>query len=139
MWAGGSTRYYHRRDMRPERMRDGVVYRELRDSFSRYFPAWSDVRFSHAYGGCVDVTRDLVPHFGSRGPGMFHGYGYCGNGIAAAHLGGKVLRDLVLDRHTEYSTSALVGGPEPTFPPEPLAFCGVRLTSRLTRLREVWP
>jgi glycine/D-amino acid oxidase-like deaminating enzyme len=136
MWAGGSTRYFHRRDMRPERMRDGTVYRELRDSFHSYFPAWSDVRFRYAYGGCVDVTRDFMPHFGSRGPGLFHGYGYCGNGIAAAHLGGKVLRDLVLGRHTEYSTSPLVGRRERAFPPEPFAFCGARLTSRLTRRRE---
>jgi glycine/D-amino acid oxidase-like deaminating enzyme len=136
MWAGGSPRYFRRRDMRPARMRNDAVYRELRDSFRRYFPAWSDVRFGYAYGGCVDVTRDLVPHFGSRGPGLFHGYGYCGNGIAASHLGGKVLRDLVLGRHTEFSTSVLVGGPEPAFPPEPVAFCGARLTSRLIQRRE---
>lgn len=139
MWAGGAVRYFPRRDMRIGRMHGATAYRELRRSFKRSFPMWSDVRFQYAYGGCVDVTRDLVPHFGSHRPGVWHGYGYCGNGIAAAHLGGKVLRDLVLGRETEYSALPLVDGREPPFPPEPFAFCGARAATRLVRWRESRP
>jgi glycine/D-amino acid oxidase-like deaminating enzyme len=136
MWAGGAVRYFPGRDMRAGRMRGAARYRELRRSFVRSFPMWSDVRFEYAYGGCVDVTRDLVPHFGSHRPGLWHGYGYCGNGIAAAHLGAKVLRDLVLDRDSEYTALPLVDGREPAFPPEPFAFCGARAAAQLIRWKE---
>jgi glycine/D-amino acid oxidase-like deaminating enzyme len=136
LWAGGSPRYFHGHDMAARRMRHERAYRELRACFGTWFPMWSDVRFRYAYGGCVDVTRDLVPHFGCHQPGRWHGYGYCGNGIAAAHLGGKVLRDLVLGRRTEYTELPFVAGREPVFPPEPLAFCGARMASGLTRWRE---
>lgn len=136
LWAGGTPRYYYGRDMRPDRMRNPAAFRELRASFARYFPEWRDVRFSHAYGGCVDVTRDFVPHFGAVSPGLYYGYGYCGNGIAATHMGGKVLRDLVLGEKTEYTGLPFVDGQEPSFPPEPLLFPGVRGASRLIEWRE---
>ncbi|MEV1320203.1 FAD-binding oxidoreductase [Micromonospora arborensis] len=136
MWAGGPARYHLRRDMGARRASDAAVFADLRASFARYFPMWSDVRFSHTYGGCVDITRDLVPHFGSRRPGLYHGYGYCGNGIAASHLGGKVLRDLVLEKDSDFTNLFFVNGREPRFPPEPLAFAGVRAMSRLIEWRE---
>ena len=60
---------------------------------------------------------------------MLYAYGYCGNGIAAAHTAGKSLRDLVLERDTDYANLPFVRGKEPRFPPEPLAFLGARLMS----------
>lgn len=136
LWAGGTPRYYFGRNMRPGRMRSPAAFRELQTSFTRYFPMWRDVRFSHAYGGCVDVTRDFVPHFGTVSPGLHYGYGYCGNGIAATHMGGKVLRDLVLGNDTEYTDLPFVAGRERSFPPEPLLFPGVRGAGRLIDWRE---
>ncbi|MET8091550.1 FAD-binding oxidoreductase [Micromonospora sp. NPDC005220] len=136
LWGGGMARYHLGRDMGAGRVDDRRVFTDLRRSFDRYFPMWHDVRFSHTYGGCVDITRDLVPHFGTAAPGLLYGYGYCGNGIAASHLGGKVLCDLVLGRDTELTRLFFVDGREPAFPPEPLTFLGVRAASRLIEFQE---
>lgn len=139
LWAGGHAPYFYGRDMSDRHMTHHRVERELRESFQRFFPQWADVRFEYAYGGCVAMTRDLVPHVGALGHGMFYGYGYCGNGIALCHVAGKALRDLVLDQDSFYRNLLFVDGREPRFPPEPLSFLAVRGYSRLLRVREKSP
>ena len=127
--GGGPARYYYARDMDERRLRDDRITAALRAALVRYFPIWRDLRFSYAYGGCIAITRDLVPHVGRLEGDVFYGHGYCGNGIAAAHTAGKSLRDLVLERDTDYANLLFVRGKEPRFPPEPLAFLGARLMS----------
>ncbi|MEK8174728.1 hypothetical protein NKH77_53825 [Streptomyces sp. M19] len=82
----------------------------------------------------------LRPHFGSLSRSILYGYGYCGNGIAATHTGGKVLRDLVLGKDSEYSRLLFVDDERrkqpPAFPPEPLLFVGARAVSRLMEWKE---
>jgi len=124
--GGGPALYFYNRDMGDGRLRNDRVTRLLEAALVEYFPAWRDLRLSHAYGGCIAITRDLVPHVGRSERGLFHAYGYCGNGIAMTHLAGKALRDLVLGLETKYSTLFFVGGREPRFPIEPVAFAGAR-------------
>ncbi|WP_091462770.1 NAD(P)/FAD-dependent oxidoreductase [Micromonospora inyonensis] len=131
MWAGGRAYYYPRNPFDRAHQENPAIYRELTESFARFFPAWRDVRFEFAYGGVIDITRDMMPHFGTLRPGLHYGYGYCGNGIAATHTGGRILRDLVLGETTDYSTLALVDAPRPTFPPEPISFAGYQVLSRV--------
>ncbi|OZV78747.1 FAD-dependent oxidoreductase [Micromonospora echinospora] len=131
MWAGGRAYYYPCSPFDRAHMQNPAIYRELTASFARFFPAWRDVRFEFAYGGVIDITRDMMPHFGTLRPGLHYGYGYCGNGIAATHTGGRILRDLVLGEKTDYSTLALVDAPRPTFPPEPISFAGYQVLSRV--------
>ena len=92
---------------------------------------WQDVRFTHAYGGCVAITGSFVPCFGRLDDGVVYGYGYNGHGVAPSHTGGKILRDLVLRRESEYTSLFFVNGRERGFPPEPLRLIGARLTERL--------
>ncbi|AXK36287.1 FAD-dependent oxidoreductase [Streptomyces armeniacus] len=136
LFAGGPVPYYFGRDKRQRNMNRPGVYREIRKEFLRFFPMWRDVRFSYAYGGVADVVRDFAPHFGTlAGGSVLYGYGYCGNGIAATHTGGKVLRDLALGKETDYSRLLFVDGPQrkppASFPPEPALFAGVRAAARL--------
>jgi glycine/D-amino acid oxidase-like deaminating enzyme len=136
LWAGGDAPYFFGRDMDDRHMSHRRVEQELRESFALFFPQWRDVRFDYAYGGCVAITRDLVPHVGALGGGIYHGYGYCGNGIATCHTAAKALRDLVLDQDSTYRNLLFVNGREPRFPPEPLSFLAARGFSRLLRVRE---
>jgi glycine/D-amino acid oxidase-like deaminating enzyme len=128
--GGGPAPYFYGRDMDERHMRDGRAWSGLRAAFARYFPAWRALRFTHAYGGCVAITRNLVPRVGELGNGAFYAYGYCGNGITNTHTIGKVLRDLVLERDSDYANLLFVRAREPRFPPEPLAWAGARLLSR---------
>jgi glycine/D-amino acid oxidase-like deaminating enzyme len=137
--GGGPAPYRYGRDMDERHLHDGDVERALRAAFRRYFPGWDDVRFTHSYGGCIAITRDLVPHLGELEPGVYYGYGYCGNGIACTHTAGKALRDLVLERDTAYSNLLFVNGREPAFPPEPLAYAGARALSRVLAWQDRYP
>ncbi|MEV8021392.1 FAD-binding oxidoreductase [Streptomyces sp. NPDC086554] len=134
MFAGGPVPYYFGRDKRQRNMNRREVYREIHQEFLRFFPMWRDVEFSYAYGGAIDVVRDFAPHFGSIDGNILYGYGYCGNGIAATHTGGKVLRDLILGKDSDYSQLLFVDDerrkPPASFPPEPFLYAGARATAR---------
>jgi glycine/D-amino acid oxidase-like deaminating enzyme len=127
--GGGPAPYFYGRDMDERHMRDDSIHQLLREHLTRYFPAWSDLRFTHAYGGCIAVTRDLLPHVGTSGDGLYYAYGYCGNGIAMTHAAGKALRDLVLERSTDYARLPFVQGVEPAFPSEPTTYLAARALS----------
>jgi glycine/D-amino acid oxidase-like deaminating enzyme len=131
LWGGRLAPYFRGNDMDTRHIRNERVHRELREAFERFFPAWKDVRFTHAYGGCVAITATFVPLFGSLGGGVSYGYGYNGHGVAPSHTGGKILRDLVLGRDSEYTNLFFVNGRERRFPPEPVKLAGARLTERL--------
>jgi glycine/D-amino acid oxidase-like deaminating enzyme len=131
LWAGRRAPYFLNNDMNLRHMRNDHVHGELREAFERFFPPWKDVRFTHAYGGCVAITATFLPLFGSLGGGLSYGYGYNGHGVAPSHTGGKILRDLVLGRQSEYTNLPFVNARERSFPPEPLRLVGARLTERL--------
>ena len=137
--GGGPAPYRYGRDMDERHVHDPRVEVALRQAFARFFPDWGDLRFTHSYGGCIAITRDYVPHVGELSPGVYHGYGYCGNGIACTHTAGKALRDLVLERDTSYSNLLFVRGPEPGFPPEPLSYLGARALSGLLAWQDRHP
>ncbi|EME99553.1 FAD-dependent oxidoreductase [Streptomyces mobaraensis NBRC 13819 = DSM 40847] len=144
MFAGGPAPYYWGRDKRQRNMNRPEVYREIHREFLRFFPMWADVEFSYAYGGTADVVRDYAPHFGTLAGGrVLYGYGYCGNGIAATHTGGKVLRDLTLGKDTPHSRLLFVDDgrrrPPASFPPEPALYIGARAATRLMNWKESRP
>jgi glycine/D-amino acid oxidase-like deaminating enzyme len=137
--GGGPALYRYGRDMDERHLRNDEVTRILREALVGYFPAWRDVRLEYAYGGCIAVTRDLIPHVGTVAPGVHHAHGYCGNGIAMTHLAGKVLRDLVLGVESPYSGLFFVRAREPRFPREPIAFLGARGLSALLAWQDRHP
>jgi glycine/D-amino acid oxidase-like deaminating enzyme len=140
LFGGGPVAYHWRRNMGvPEHIDSPATTRVLRAVLERYFPRWKDVPFSHAYGGCVGITRHFVPHVGHLGNNIFYGYGYCGNGIAVTHATGKILRDLILGHETTYTRLLFVNGAERSFPPEPLTYLGAKAMTSLLRLQDRFP
>ncbi|MGX1772619.1 NAD(P)/FAD-dependent oxidoreductase [Nocardia brasiliensis] len=140
LFGGGRADYHFRRDMDEARHIDSPrATAALRAVLARYFPMWRDIPFSHTYGGCVAITREVVPHVGAFGDGRFYAHGYCGNGIALTHTAGKALRDLILDRDTSYSNLLFVRGKEKLFPPEPLSFLGAKAVSAVLAAQDRHP
>jgi glycine/D-amino acid oxidase-like deaminating enzyme len=137
--GGGPPVNHYGNDMADRHLDNPGATELLRRTLARYFPAWRDLRFTHAYGGCVDMTPDLVPHVGSLGDGSFFAHGYCGNGVATTNTVGKVLRDLVLDRRSAYTDLLFVGDQDRRYPAEPLAFLGGRARWALLSLQDRWP
>jgi glycine/D-amino acid oxidase-like deaminating enzyme len=131
LWGGRLAPYFYGNDMDPRHMRNERVFADLREGWRELFPMWEDVRFTHAYGGCVAITASFLPHVGSLGEGIFYGYGYNGHGVAPSHTVGRALSDLVLGRESEHTQLVFVDQAEASIPPEPLRFLGTRLTTAL--------
>jgi glycine/D-amino acid oxidase-like deaminating enzyme len=129
--GGRLAPYFSGNEMDARRIRNDRAHGELEQAFRHFFPAWSDLKFTHAYGGCIAITTNFLPQFGRMDGGIVYGYGYNGHGVAPSHTGGKVLRDLVLGRDTEYTNLVFVKESGKSFPPEPVRFVGARLTERL--------
>ena len=63
--------------------------------------------------------------------------GYTGMGVAATRFGARVALDLVDSRDSERTRLRLVRSKPVPFPPEPLRYTGIQLTTRaLTRADE---
>ncbi len=120
-WGGGRMGFGGRRLGRLEVDRDAV--RTAREDLLRFFPQLRGRRVTHAWGGPIDVSPTHLPVFGSRAR-VHHGFGFTGNGVGPAYLGGEILARLALDRRDELTRLALVD-PEPKLmPPEPLRWAG---------------
>jgi glycine/D-amino acid oxidase-like deaminating enzyme len=118
-WGGGRMGYGARRrpalDVDPP-VQDAAA-RDLRSFFG-------DLPLDHAWGGPIDVSPVRLPWFGTL-HSTHYGFGFTGNGVGPAHLGGRILADLVRDERSELTRLPLVGGVPPRrFPPEPLRFAG---------------
>ena len=109
-------------------------FQQVRETLLRFFPDLRGVRFTHAWGGALGVSRTLRPavcfdpasRFGWAG-------GYFGNGVAAAHLAGQTLADLVLERDSERVQTPWVNPRDAArnWEPEPLRWLGFRSTRAL--------
>ena len=66
------------------------------------------------------------------GSGVAHAGGYVGQGVAAANLAGRTLRDLILEHDTDLTTLSWVGHRSRRWEPEPLRWIGVNLGRVLT-------
>lgn len=134
--GGGPVPYYYGRDMSDAHMRNDKATALLRQMLGQYFPAWANLRFTNAYGGCLDMTPDWVPHIGTLPDGALYSHGYCGNGVAFTNTVGKVLRDLILDVDSSYRRLTFVNQQGKRFPAEPLAWLGVRTKSALMAFQD---
>jgi glycine/D-amino acid oxidase-like deaminating enzyme len=137
--GGGPAVNHWGNDQSAARMDSRRATALLRSTMDRYHPAWRDVRFSHTYGGCVDMTPDLVPHIGSLGDGSFFAHGFCGNGVATTNAVGKSLRDLILGTESAYTDLMYVGPQRRQYRAEPLAFLGGRARMAWMSVQDRWP
>ena len=106
----------------------------VRQTLLRFFPQLEGISFSHAWGGCMGVSRSLRPavnfdreqRFGWAG-------GYFGNGVGASHLAGRTMADLVDGKNTERTKTPWVNPADAdrTWEPEPVRWLGVKSRARL--------
>ena len=120
-WGGGRMGFGGRRLGRLEV--DTRAAGKARADLLRLFPQLGGRRVTHAWGGPIDVSPTHLPIFGSRGR-VHHGFGFTGNGVGPAYLGGEILARLALDRRDELTRLALVDPERKLMPPEPLRWAG---------------
>ena len=94
------------------------------------FPQLEGVRFTHAWGGPIDMTASFTPFYRTLAPGNVHaGLGFSGHGLSQTKLGARILAGKVLGVEDEF-TSLPVNAPEVAkVPPEPLRWPVVKLSA----------
>jgi glycine/D-amino acid oxidase-like deaminating enzyme len=104
-----------------------ATVRQLRGRLTRLFPMLADVRLDGAWAGVFGVARDWAAAVHcDRQTGLCWAGGYAGEGVAAANLAARTLRDLVLDRDTELARLPWVGHHARGWEPEPLRWLAVQ-------------
>ncbi len=93
----------------------------LHERLAAMFPAAAGAAVEHAWSGVLGVPRDWCPFvLADPARGLAAAGGYVGEGVAAANLAGRTLRDLLLGRRTELTALPWVGRRPRRWEPEPL-------------------
>lgn len=86
------------------------------------FPALHNVRFTHHWGGPVSVPLDMAPAMGyaGRDKRLMYWLGCVGHGVAQTIMNGVILRDLALERQSEWTDLFFVNRHTLNWPGEPI-------------------
>ena len=134
-WGGGRVAYGARLGGRVSS--DPGIVERLRADLVSFFPELRGRHITHGWGGPVDVSPTQHPVVGTLAGGRIHYvYGFTGNGVGPAHLAGRILSSLALDRRDELTRLALVEPVHAPVPPEPLRYLGGTLVRAALLRRE---
>jgi glycine/D-amino acid oxidase-like deaminating enzyme len=122
-WGGGPLPYGARLGGRVEQ--DRRIAERVRADLLKFFPDLGGRRIAAAWGGPIDVSPIHFPEVGTLPDGRIHYvHGFTGNGVGPAHLAGRILASLALDRRDELTRLALVEPSHAPVPPEPIRYLG---------------
>lgn len=111
---------------------DALIHARLKELLVELFPQVAVEEVTHAWGGPLAVSRDWHPSVGfDRRDGLAWAGGYVGDGVAAANLAGRTLRDLILGRDSELVALPWVNHRSRRWEPEPLRWLAVNAGLRL--------
>lgn len=131
LWGGFDAVYHRGGRVEPDHDRRDETFRRLADHFLRTFPQLSDIRFTHAWGGMIDMSSRLVAFHGTAMRGkVAYSSGFTGLGVAATRFAATVMLDLLARRNTERTRSALVRTKPLPLPPEPVATPAIRMVQQ---------
>ncbi|HEY7761401.1 MAG TPA: FAD-dependent oxidoreductase [Actinomycetota bacterium] len=131
LWGGYDAIYHWRNGVAPELEQREETFGTLARHFFETFPQLEDVRFSHRWGGVIDTCSRFSVMFGTALDGrVAYAVGYTGMGVAATRFGARTALDLVDGRDTRRTRLRLVRSKPVPFPPEPLRYIGIELTTR---------
>ena len=106
-------------------------YQRLCQTLREAFPAASQARITHHWGGSLAVPRDwcMRTTFDRKtGLGFVGAFG--GHGVTAANISGRTMRDLILGHSTDLTSLPWVGHHTRNWEPEPIRFIASRLIAK---------
>jgi glycine/D-amino acid oxidase-like deaminating enzyme len=106
----------------------------LTEKLYAMFPAAARTPIDHAWSGVLGVPRDWCMSVAADPlTGLAWAGGYVGEGVAAANLAGRTLRDLILERTSELTALPWVGRDPARWEPEPLRWAAIQAVYALYR------
>lgn len=122
LWGGFDAVYHPGGRVRDEHDQRPETFRRLADHFLTTFPALTGVRFTHSWGGMIDMSTRLVASQGiALGGRVAYSLGYTGLGVAATRFGAATMLDLLEGSDTPRTRLRLATGLPIPIPPEPFA------------------
>jgi len=130
-FGGRGAPYHFGSSIEPAFDLDPRTFASIRKTMVDLFPALAGVAIAGEWGGPLAISRDWRPAITVDGDRITAG-SYVGNGVAAALLAGKTVRDLIRGNDTELVHLPWVGHRARRWEPEPLRWVGVNLGRKLT-------
>jgi glycine/D-amino acid oxidase-like deaminating enzyme len=136
-FGGRGAPYHFGSTIRPEFDTDERVRDQLTRSLRELFGCLDDVAITHHWGGPLGVPRDWRASVRlDRASGMAVAGGFAGDGVATAHLSGRILGDLITGASSDVIDLPLVDHAPRRWEPEPLRWVGVRAGARAAALAD---
>ena len=130
LFGGYDALYHYGKQLKDEYYDSEPTYRRLVAHFYETFPVLGDIGFSHAWGGAIDSCSRFFSFFTrTHGDRVVGSSGYTGLGVGATRFGANVTLDLLDGVDNERTRLKLVRKKPIPFPPEPVAWMGVRITT----------
>ena len=128
LWGGYDAVYHKGGEIRPEHDQNQETFERLADHFMRTFPQLEDVRFTHAWGGMIDMCTQLAAFQGrAMGGKVAYSSGFTGLGVAATRYGATVMLDLLDGRDTVRTRLKMAKRKPLPIPPEPMLYPAVQV------------
>jgi gamma-glutamylputrescine oxidase len=80
----------------------------IRHSMLEVFPQLDDLSVEHAWGGFVDITMNMAPHFGRLGDNIYFVQGFSGHGVALAGMAGRLVAEAIAGQAERFDLLARV-------------------------------
>jgi glycine/D-amino acid oxidase-like deaminating enzyme len=136
-FGGRGAPYHFASAVDPTFDHDSRVHSLIRSTLLELFPQLNRVKFTHAWGGPLGITRDWHPSVSfDRRSGLGWAGGYVGDGVATTNLAGRTLADLILGNDTEIVRLPWVGHRTRNWEPEPFRWLGVNAGLKLGGLAD---
>jgi glycine/D-amino acid oxidase-like deaminating enzyme len=127
LWGGYDVVYHRGRRIRPEYDQRPETFERLADHFFTAHPTLAGTKFSHAWGGMIDMSTKFVSFQGlALGGKVSYSAGYTGLGVAATRFGAAVMLDLLAGEPTVRTRLKFPQTKPFPVPPEPIAYPAVQ-------------
>ncbi len=130
LFGGWDAVYHYGRQVSWKYDQNQATFETLARHFYETFPQLADVKFTHKWGGAIDTCSRFFAFFVTaydRKVAM--AAGFTGLGVGASRFAGTVMLDLLSGEETELTQLEMVRKRPLPFPPEPVAWLGIRMTT----------
>jgi len=131
LWGGYDAVYHFGRSIAPRHDDRAETFGTLARNFAETFPQLDGIRFTHRWSGVIDTCTRFCAFYGTAYDGRAaYAAGFTGLGVGASRFAADVVLDLLGGQRTERTQLTMVREKPVPFPPEPLAWAGIRITTR---------
>ncbi len=130
LFGGWDAVYHYGRQVSWKYDQREETFETLAEHFYRTFPQLEGVKFTHKWGGAIDTCSRFFSFFTTAyGKKVAMAAGFTGLGVGASRFAGTVMLDLLSGEKTELTRLEMVRKLPLPFPPEPVAWLGIKMTT----------